>query len=1334
MRALAAAAITIAIIMIIPSCGGPLYDGSIPHLDDFENRDAANALAGWEDSSSGTGAPRAVDFNGMKVASGTSVIDSTHPGYIGIDPPLGWSSEQLEGQLDHLSMWVDDVLVNPNLDANHEEILFPIAGYPEYNGDPFFVPDGWTFVKNDALPSGTQHPQHGYFELNGRSGEGYDGSIGWRFDANYGSSTTFDPSMGIYMSQQVPTPWREIYSAEITFLYYVSSISVLNDEVFIFTRLEDFVSKHHVFETGIAMDTWLQATAIVPTSYLQSLEIHDALLFDIGLGTDMSGLPAGSSDHEVYIDEIEMKLLVRPYPEQIDLRANGARVTGSTQGSISPYVPDGSNRDCYSAPNSNGGSGGVDLDGYAYPPSYQGYLDVGADVPAYPIWDTAYAYQVGLQFPIHIPQGSTITTATLQVETPSDSTGFPGMRIYVANEDTVSAFSSGYPLLPDRYDWVNTSIYWRPSTWLANGRYDTPDLSALIQEVVARPGWQSGNYICIMIDYAYSNQQYAYNTIKGSAGFPQGQLSRLYVDFTASDPSDVIPSFRYNKNIIIEHTRVASDLQNFPVLVDIWDADLHLDVQPDGDDIAFLYNGQVIPHEIDVFDKLGNGTHAHLSAWVNVPYVSSVQDTTIVMVYGDDNLGNQENTENVWDSDFSAVWHLRENPAQPQWSSTYADYLPHQPQILDVTSLGNDGISSGSMTSNDLVGGFIGDAIDLEGTDDYIDFANPTDLQMNGAFTVEAWFYADFVDNDYLVVKSGESNFRGWDLSFDDDPSISPAGWVMFRWSPDGVAMDTVGYHRVDIGQWYHVVGVFSPSEYTRFYVNGELVGEVTSGIPATVNDPNRPLRIGRRSDGAGATSYFDGIVDEVRLSSIARSDAWIMTQYNNQRNPELFMSVGEEGVNFRYMKDIIIDHNKVPSDLTRFPVLIDIFDTDLRTDVQADGDDIMFTSNGRSLPHEIELFDQQFNSTHGHLIAWVKADLSSASDTVLTMYYGNPSIGSQEDPTGVWSNKFYGVWHLGETTGDALDSTFLGIDGTLMGGPTRGIPGTIGYAYEFDGGDDYLALANAYTEVTGTYSFWLYPHSVTDEINFMASEPWLNRIAIYNGRFRPETAIDSEYFDFTSSSIAINDWQHIVFVRAGDFGDLYIDGAWVEQVEVVGATTLTVDSIGGTDDIVRMFDGIIDEPRISTTPRSADWVITEYNNQYDPSSFYSLGSEREVLAPNEGPVGFVYKKYITIDHNKVDTDLSGFPVLIDLYDTDLRTDVQADGDDIVFVRDGWILPHEIELFVQSYNPYRTLSYHYTTVTQHQEIKRILQVYGTHHSVRYGISAKIQLAPSSIVP
>ncbi|MFX0107779.1 MAG: hypothetical protein ACFE7R_05830, partial [Candidatus Hodarchaeota archaeon] len=417
-------------IFLLPSVGGPKFNGAIPPLDERRSRTTDFGSAGWQDTSSGTGAPRAVDFQGLTTSSGTSVIDATNPGYIGIEPPLGWSSEELEGELDHLSMWIDGVLANPSLDAYEVERWFFTGSDSQYNSDPFFVPSGWTITKNDVISSGTQHPQHGAFELDGAANLGYDGTMGWRFEANMGSGYTINPSNEIRISNQIPARWREVYSAEITFLYYVSSVSTLNNEFFVFTELEGYTSQHHVFEIGTPMDTWLQATASVPTSYLHSLEIHDSLLFSIGVGTDLSGEPA-SADHEVLIDEIDLRLLVRPYPEQIDLRANGAFVTGSAQGSVNPYVPDGSNRDCYSAPDSNGGAGGVDLNGY----SDLGWLDVGADVPDYPDWTTAFQYQVGLQFPLHVPQGSAITSAILELETPGDSVGFPGMRIYVADED-----------------------------------------------------------------------------------------------------------------------------------------------------------------------------------------------------------------------------------------------------------------------------------------------------------------------------------------------------------------------------------------------------------------------------------------------------------------------------------------------------------------------------------------------------------------------------------------------------------------------------------------------------------------------------------------------------------------------------------------------------------------------------------------------------------------------------------------------------------------------------------------------------------------------------------
>jgi len=1329
----AIAALALVFIFLVPIISGPAPEERFPFSERASSNGDNFVPGDWQDANSGYGDPLLGNLNGLRVSSGTSVIDFTHSGYIGVDSPLGWSSEQLEGELEHLSMWVDAELVNPSLDTYHSERWLYIG-----DGSSFLVPDGWTFVKNDT-PSGTPHPNHGDFELNSYSGNGYDGTQGWRLDGNFGGGETLGPSNGIYMSQQVPAFWRKVYSAEITFFYYVSSTSTLDDSVHIFTRLEGYVSEHHVFNSDTSMDTWIKTSATVPSSFFESLEISESLLFDIGIGTNIDG-SASAGVHEVYIDEIQLRLLVRPFPEEVDLRANGALVTGSTWGSVSPYVVDGpsslpSGRDCYSAPDSNGGAGGVDLDGY----SDGGWLDVGAD--SLSDWNSAFSYQVGLQFPLNIPQGSAITSAILEIETLSSSVGNPAVRIYVADEDNVPIFTSGMQgntLLPDLFDWVNTSVYWYQSIPGAN-RYDTPDLSALIQSVVARPGWKSGNYICIMIDFAYAASVNSYLQIIGSAYGNQADLAQLFVDFIAPDPSDVIPSFRYNKNLVIDHTKVASDLQDFPVLVDIWDADLHLDVQPDGDDIAFLYNGEVLDHEIELFDKAGNGTHAHLVAWVKVPHISSITDTTIVMVYGDNEIGSEQNAIGVWDQDYAAVWHLNDNPAST-WSSTYADYLPHlpispgynapRPRIMDsvipktthTTSFTSTthGYTSGSMTPTDLVSGMIGGAIDLDGIDvvdvgDYIDFGNPSGLQMTGAFTVEAWFKADFIGNDYLIVKSDGAGNYGWDISFDDDPTISPAGWVMFRYSTDGSSMPSVGYERVEAGQWYHVAAVFSPSTALRFYLNGKLVGDVTSGVPASVYDPNVNVRIGYR--GSGDTNYLDSIVDEIRISKVARSESWIKTQYNNQRNPELFLTVGDESVNFRYMKDITIDHNKVASDLTGFPLLIDIYDSDLRTNVQLDGDDIMFTSNGRSLPHEIELFDQQYNSTHAHLVSWVRADLSSISDTVITMYYSNPAMGSQENPLEVWRNQYQGVWHLGNDPSSVLpapqitDSTENGNDGTTFGSMTQSdqVIGHIGNALDFDGSNDYVDCGNTIPLTMGYNDFAMSVWFASTDLDV----PLAMKGAIGTDAYRYMLSITSSgtvkaEIDDNSvtpgkitiySASALNDgfWHYAVLVRSGSWLHLYIDGSEVptSPVDITGYGSINsvepfliaacdnYDNAGAPN----LFAAAqIDEVRVLHNPITAQWILTEYNNQYDSSSFYSLGIKQEVATPKEVPLDFMYKKDITIDHSKVISDLYGFPVLIDLYDTDLRFDAQADGDDIVFVKDGWILPHEIELFEQFYN------------------------------------------------
>ncbi|MDX1798523.1 MAG: DUF2341 domain-containing protein, partial [Candidatus Lokiarchaeia archaeon] len=92
--------------------------------------------------------------------------------------------------------------------------------------------------------------------------------------------------------------------------------------------------------------------------------------------------------------------------------------------------------------------------------------------------------------------------------------------------------------------------------------------------------------------------------------------------------------FNYYKEITINHLKVAEDLTNFPLLISIYDSDLHSKVQSDGDDIAFSNGTDWLDYEIELFDQSYSGTEARLVAWVNVPSVSSSTDTKIYMYYG----------------------------------------------------------------------------------------------------------------------------------------------------------------------------------------------------------------------------------------------------------------------------------------------------------------------------------------------------------------------------------------------------------------------------------------------------------------------------------------------------------------------------------------------------------------------------------------------------------------------------------------------------------------------------------------------------------------------------
>ncbi|MFX1530639.1 MAG: hypothetical protein ACFFBC_05965 [Promethearchaeota archaeon] len=216
---------------------------------------------------------------------------------------------------------------------------------------------------------------------------------------------------------------------------------------------------------------------------------------------------------------------------------------------------------------------------------------------------------------------------------------------------------------------------------------------------------------------------------------------------------------------------------------------------------------------------------------------------------------------------------------------------------------------------------------------------------------------------------------------------------------------------------------------------------------------------------------------------------------------------------NFEYFKIITIDHTKVngSGNHVNFPLLISIIDSDLDDKAQFDGDDIAFANSTSWLDHEIERYDPSYSATEAQLIAWVRIPLLSASiDTKIFMFYGNSTIGNQENPTGVWDSNYKGVWHLKEDPdlgfpGDIKDSTSNGNHATAYNMESTDMQeGPIGTSFTFNGWNEYLSVGNVGPELINTIEFWMN----TDSLSSYDS---------YNTGYHSPTATGNYYTQWTN-------------------------------------------------------------------------------------------------------------------------------------------------------------------------------------------------------------------------
>lgn len=107
--------------------------------------------------------------------------------------------------------------------------------------------------------------------------------------------------------------------------------------------------------------------------------------------------------------------------------------------------------------------------------------------------------RVGLRFAdLDIPQGATIESAYIAMTAGAHSAGVVALTLNAQAADHAATFSTARRDISSRA-LTRAQASWRPLAWRKGDIRRTGDLSALVQEVVDRPGWQGGNALAFVI-------------------------------------------------------------------------------------------------------------------------------------------------------------------------------------------------------------------------------------------------------------------------------------------------------------------------------------------------------------------------------------------------------------------------------------------------------------------------------------------------------------------------------------------------------------------------------------------------------------------------------------------------------------------------------------------------------------------------------------------------------------------------------------------------------------------------------------------------------------------
>lgn len=232
-----------------------------------------------------------------------------------------------------------------------------------------------------------------------------------------------------------------------------------------------------------------------------------------------------------------------------------------------------------------------------------------------------------------------------------------------------------------------------------------------------------------------------------------------------------------------------------------------------------------------------------------------------------------------------------------------------------------------------------------------------------------------------------------------------------------------------------------------------------------------------------------------------------------------------------------------------------------------------------------------------------VSSDGNYSARHKIYMAYGNdPNSSDQDNTTSVWDSYYEGVYHLGDnfwagSSPQALDSTDNDNDGSTAG--TSSASAQVGNGRTMSSSITMPLVLTSATNIS--FSFWLYTPASDGTYTLLqngtaGTDGYLVEISNGSGGSGDILHVLAQglAWNITSSAYHTPDstWIHIGFTRGSTTNRLYVNG--VQQS--TGTTTANTPTGTNTTKISSGGASLIsDELRMSSTERSASWLLLEY-------------------------------------------------------------------------------------------------------------------------------------------